>query len=78
MGRKERRYMKRNIRSVYQRMDKNMSDLREIAAIFEPVHPEEAAVLEVIAQIELQAQTALSQWYGVVWGSAPDDWYTAV
>ena len=76
MGRKERRYMKRNIRSIYQRMDKNMLELREIAAIFEPVHPEEASVLVVIAQIELQAQSTLSKWYGAVWGSPPNDWYT--
>lgn len=78
MGRKERRYMKRNIRSIYQRMDKNMGDLREIAALFEPVHPKEAHVLEVIAAMELQAQTILSKWYGSVWGSAPTDWYTSV
>ena len=76
MGRKERRYMKRNIRSIYQRMDKNMLELRELAAIFEPVHPPEAAALVTIASIELQAQTLLSTWYGIVWGSPPDDWYT--
>lgn len=78
MGRKERRYMKRNIRSIYQRMDKNMGDLREIAALFEMVHPEEAKVLEVVAEMELRAQSILSKWYGVVWGASPTDWYTSV
>ena len=72
----ERRYAKRNTRSIYKYMDETMANLLELAEIFEKQHPPEAQMLRVIAKVILHAQQLLSRWYEHVWGRVPKGWYT--
>lgn len=71
----QRKYAKRNTKSIYRHMDCVMEELIELAAIFDPQHPDLGDALRLMAKVILQAQSMLAKWYTKVWGSVPSNWY---
>ncbi len=76
MAKADRRYAKRKTRAIYRMMDRVMTDLLEMAELFQTQHEEMADQLIVMSNVQFMNQQVLEKWYAGVWGSAPSDWYS--
>lgn len=75
----DRMYAKRSTRRLYRTMDKALDYLRVLHRIFDDGrHPKHAELLGLVAQMQIQTQCALAEFYRHTWGEEPGDWYKDV
>jgi len=74
-----RRYAKRNTRSLYQNIDRSLSKVQALRDIFDDNrHAKHVELLTLIAQMMIQVQEGVVAFYRQTWGSEPGDWYADV
>ena len=74
-----RRYAKRNTRSLYQNMDRSLSKIQALRDMFDDDrHAKHVELLTLIAQMMIQVQEGVVAFYRQTWGSEPGDWYADV
>jgi len=74
-----RRYAKRNTRSLYQNMDRSLSKIQALREMFDDDrHAKHVELLTLIAQMLIQVQEGVVAFYRQAWGVEPDDWYADV
>ena len=74
-----RRYAKRNTRSLYQNIDRSLSKIQGLVEIFDDDrHTQHVELLALIAQMLIQVQGGVVAFYRQAWGDEPGDWYADV
>jgi len=78
-ARTSRRYAKRSTRYLYQNMDKSLSKVQVLHEMFDDGrHSQHLEMLTLIAQLQIQVQEFVAEFYRHAWGEEPGDWYTDV
>ena len=74
-----RRYAKRNTRSLYLNMDRALSKILALHDIFDDDrHAKHVELLTLLAQMQVQVQQGVVAFYRHAWGEEPGDWYADV
>jgi hypothetical protein len=66
--------LKRQAAQIYFDLEKAMRDTVELKAIFDPVHPELSAALDVVLQASLASQELLTKFWTEAWGQEVIRW----
>lgn len=71
MPKTKRDELKRKIAQVYEHLSRGIIYLGELHVIFEPVHPEHAQMLMLLAQALTQVQSNIEVFCIITWGKVP-------
>ena len=73
MPKTKRDILKRKLAQSYNLLDNALVYIRELEEIFRPVHPKHADMLVLIANVIIQAQEFMMQFWEISWGKRPRD-----
>lgn len=71
MPKTKRDLLKRKVAQVYEHLEYCLVYLAELYTIFEPVHPEHAEMLMLLAQATTQIQENIKTFCIITWGKIP-------